>query len=66
MEENEKTGLYGQDKNKTGLYTSKKVKKGYVNPHQLNPDDIKFNDGGVNGKIELENELYSLGALVRF
>ena len=33
---------------------------------QLNPDDIKFNDGDVNGKIELQNELYSLGALMRF
>lgn len=33
---------------------------------QLNPDDIRFMDGDLSGKIELENEIYRLGALVRF
>jgi len=33
---------------------------------QLNPDDVKFNYEDVSGKIELQNDIYSLGALVRF
>ncbi len=33
---------------------------------QLDPDDINFTSGNVNGKVELENESITLGALVRF
>jgi hypothetical protein len=33
---------------------------------QLDPDDIDFTRGNVNGKVELENEAITLGALFRF
>jgi len=33
---------------------------------QLDPDDIDFSRGNVNGKVELENEAVTLGAKFRF
>lgn len=33
---------------------------------QENPDDIKFMDGNTKGKIEIQNDIVSVGAKVRF
>jgi len=33
---------------------------------QRTPDDIEFSNGNVDGKVELENDAITLGALVRF